>query len=843
MTLALTLQNTPVPASAQTLDSGDFVASASLNGSRQADLYEPEYDPAETAPLGSNYNTYAPVFRDTNGEYVPLADLEDVTFSLGEGAPSTAWIDSGNGIINVNIPSDATSPVTIPVVVTYQDGSKDEVTSHLTPKVGIDASIKPSWRKGSGRPGYPVTLLYTGDKQIPENSYVLPNDNLLKVADDDKALELTIPETQQPGRTLVFLVTVRYEDGSEDRVPVEVYVKLLADEYLADYGATSGTVGETVSSPAPNFYRNGDKVAKPEGVIFSKDVSDQTDASVDPKTGVVTLPVPNYAHRNTPIEVRVRARYSDNSENVFLAPFLPVWPDTPTPLPQDKDERAAGEPPQADAPTQKQADEADASAIDVAWKKGQGVRGETVQLKLEDGKTLPVNSTSTVKHKEKSVGSVAPDGTVSVRIPEDAAPGKFDATVEVRSGSTSKSFNLDVTVQRMADIYRGNYTVTSAKTGTKHKVDAPKFLRFDESSEVPAGTTFALGKSGPSYAVVDKDNGAITLDLPVNTLAAPIAVPVTVTYKDGTMDEFTATVNVDAQARTLNHTWETPKGLPGEEVTVHSTGDELPKDTKVTVLYSPKNSGVAREIGSLQSDNSLKLTIPTDAHPDVNPVALKVEYVGGHKADLLLNLDVLKYAAALDATYATATAAPGATVSAKPTFSRDGKNTNLPKGTTFAPGSNAPSGSKVDPTTGEVTLTVPRDAQHSIEVPVVLTYPDKTTDNAQFTVHVQTTQKDATDKHGKKGEKKESEKSKQDQGNHGQQSTPQSPGKQGEKGNHSQQDAPQKSSNALAIGLGIAAAILGIIALPLVFLSQNNAPGISGIAQQIQHAFAQLFRR
>ena len=92
----------------------------------------------------------------------------------------------------------------------------------------------------------------------------------------------------------------------------------------------------------------------------------------------------------------------------------------------------------------------------------------------------------------------------------------------------------------------------------------------------------------------------------------------------------------------------------------------------------------------------------------------------------------------------------------------EGNDTDTPDGTTFAPdesedkapkytdkdGNEKPlpkDNVKVDPNTGEVTVTVPEDAKPDtkIEVPVKVTYPDDSTDDATVTVTVE--QPDAAD--------------------------------------------------------------------------------------------------
>ncbi|SEB28554.1 Rib/alpha/Esp surface antigen repeat-containing protein, partial [Corynebacterium coyleae] len=69
---------------------------------------------------------------------------------------------------------------------------------------------------------------------------------------------------------------------------------------------------------------------------------------------------------------------------------------------------------------------------------------------------------------------------------------------------------------------------------------------------------------------------------------------------------------------------------------------------------------------------------------------------------------------------------------------KDGNPTTPPDGTTFTPGENTPDGVTIDENTGEITVTIPKDAKpgDKITVPVEVTYPDGSKDNTTVTVTV-----------------------------------------------------------------------------------------------------------
>ena len=77
---------------------------------------------------------------------------------------------------------------------------------------------------------------------------------------------------------------------------------------------------------------------------------------------------------------------------------------------------------------------------------------------------------------------------------------------------------------------------------------------------------------------------------------------------------------------------------------------------------------------------------------------------------------------------------------------KDGKDTTKPEGTKFALGKDAPAGAEINPETGEIKYTPAEDkAGQDVEIPVVVTYPDGTTDEVKAKVTVAEKAEEKTD--------------------------------------------------------------------------------------------------
>lgn len=243
-------------------------------------------DPNRPAPSGSRYEVdYPGATVDTRGR---------VTY-----APP---LDAKRGIVR------------IPVTVTFSDDSVGtfEVAFNVTEPMLADRTTL-AYESGLAlAPGSSATVFLTDGSTVPEATTLKLKEGArldgwaVSVDADTGSISVTAPRSG--GKTLTVPVVAYFSDGSSFELDAEVEVA--GEDRQASiinlvYGPASGQRGATVTLPL--------KGNVPEGTVFQLSDPDLKNTVVDPKTGALTVTVPEQATEAEPLTIRVRASYPDKS--------------------------------------------------------------------------------------------------------------------------------------------------------------------------------------------------------------------------------------------------------------------------------------------------------------------------------------------------------------------------------------------------------------------------------------------------------------------------------------------------------------------------------------------------
>ena len=550
--------------------------------------YEPEYEDGSGKP-GEDVTIDKPDFKDKDGN--PTEAPDGTTFTPGDNAPDGVKVDENTGEITVTIPEDAEEgdKITVPVVVTYPDGTKDNTTVTVT-VTNKDAGIyDPSYDSKLVVPGEetksapkikdnqgketkaPEDTTFT----IPE-SYTAPEGYEVKIDQSTGEITVTFPDKSKLNKDTVedfdVPVTVTYPDKSVDNVKANFKLdtdgngdpditdpdddgdgipddKEIDDntnpkvpnqnlEYEPEYEDGSGKPGEDVTIDKPDFKdKDGNPTEAPDGTTFTPGDNAPDGVKVNENTGEITVTIPKDAKPGDKITVPVVVTYPDGSKDNVDVTVTVEQPDNPdTPPAKDNENYEPG------------------------YEDGSGKPGEDVTIDKPVFKDKDGNPTTAPDGTTFTPGDNAPDGVkvdentgeITVTIPEDAKPGdKITVPVVVTYPDGSKD-NVDVTVTvedpdaKQNEEFEPGYEDGSGKPGEDVKIDKPVFKDKDgNDTTAPDGTTFTPGENTPDGVTVHED-GSITVTIPKDAKPGDkITVPVTVTYPDGSKDNVDVTVTVE----------------------------------------------------------------------------------------------------------------------------------------------------------------------------------------------------------------------------------------------------------------------------------------------------------
>ena len=392
-----------------------------------------------TVKVQPQADDYDPQAQPVSVDHGATPNAEDGIANKGTLPPGTTY--------DWKTPIDTSTPGTKPgtVVVTYPDGTKDEVPVPVT--VGEEAALyTPVGQDVPAKHG-----------ETPAASQGIANRGTLPAG---TTYDWKTPvDTTTPGDKPATVV-VTYPDGSKDEVPVTVKVKPQSDEFTPNGQDVPTKHGETPNA-ADGIANKGDL---PAGTTYDWKTPVDTSTPGD-KPGTVVVTYPDGTKDEVPVTVKVKPQSDE---------FTPTGQDVPA---------KHGETP---------------NAADGIANKGDLPAGTTYDWKT------PVD-TSTPGDKPGTVVVTYPDGT------KDEVP----VTVKVKPQS-------DEFTPQPKDVSTDHGKTPKAEDGVANKGDLPDGTKYDWKT--PVDTTTPGDKPGT----------------------------VVVTYPDGTKDEVPVTVHVGSQSDLYN---------------------------------------------------------------------------------------------------------------------------------------------------------------------------------------------------------------------------------------------------------------------------------------------------
>ena len=612
-----------------------------------------------TVKVQPQADDYDPQAQPVSVDHGATPNAEDGIANKGTLPPGTTY--------DWKTPIDTSTPGTKPgtVVVTYPDGTKDEVPVPVT--VGEEAALyTPVGQDVPAKHG-----------ETPAASQGIANRGTLPAG---TTYDWKTPvDTTTPGDKPATVV-VTYPDGSKDEVPVTVKVKPQSDEFTPNGQDVPTKHGETPNA-ADGIANKGDL---PAGTTYDWKTPVDTSTPGD-KPGTVVVTYPDGTKDEVPVTVKVKPQSDE---------FTPTGQDVPA---------KHGETP---------------NAADGITNKGDLPAGTTYDWKT------PVD-TSTPGDKPGTVVVTYPDGT------KDEVP----VTVKVKPQS-------DEFTPTGQDVPAKHGETPNAADGIANKGDLPAGTTYDWKT--PVDTTTPGDKPGTvvvTYPDGTKDEVPVTVKVkPQSDEFTPVGKDVPAKHGDTPNAADGISNKGDLPAGTT-YDWKTPVDTstpgdkPGTVVVTYPDGtkDEVPVTVKVqpqTDDYDPQAKPVAVDHGAtpnaedgiankgdLPAGTTYDWKTPVDTStPGTKPGTVVVTYPDGTKDEVPVPVTVGEQAALYTPVGQDVPAKHGETPAASQGIANRG---NLPAGTTY------------DWKT-PVDTSTPGDKPAT----VVVTYPDGTKDEVPVTVKV-----------------------------------------------------------------------------------------------------------
>lgn len=549
---------------------------------------------------------------------------------------ATVTIDSNSTIPDGTQPGDFTVPVTI----TYGDGSTDHAT--VTVKVGEPQNKKYEPNKPDG-----ISVGYNGkvpsDEEIKgkvkfDDNNKPPTDGTTITVDKGQ----TPIDTKTPG-TVNVKVTVTYPDGSEDHVEVPVTVGN-PDNVTHKASATPIELHKGDEKPAEQQIKDKVKTGVNAGedqptITLDKDKIPNTN-----QTGTTNVPVTITYKDGTSTTVQVPVIVKDWNKDEYPPSADPV--EEPYGTSKEKTKEAIKNAVTVDLPEEKKKDLTFEIVDEKTIPSGTEPGTKTVKVKVTypDTSTKEVTVDVTIKNKQsdtfepkvtpvvkqygKKVTSDDVTGNVTVPnwpeadksklkielnnpdkdLPDGKTPGNYPVEVKVTyPDGTTDTVDVPVTISnKQSELYPPKADSITKKNGEKPSEE-------EIIGKVSVPHTWPAGETQPTYSIADGDKSKI----PTGDKAGKFEVPVTVAYPDGSVAKINVPVNIgNPEAATKVVT--VPRGVEPKPEDSIANKDKFPDGTIFEWTEKPDTS----EEGNNKS-GKVKITIPGSTTQEV-PVKVNV---------------------------------------------------------------------------------------------------------------------------------------------------------------------------------------------------------------------------